>query len=154
MIVQMPTLSRKLAKDDLSVQQPIVVSTGIEQQATQSPVVEQIMVWQIPTMPLHLEVNDDVSILQTVPIQTVKRKRTVNKLRTLFVTVALLLVSILFLGTLAAIIVVVPSPAYKAEILIVLLIVLSYATSVQMKRIDRARRQVYLNMTQFVRTAK
>jgi hypothetical protein len=94
----------------------------------------------------------DASILQTVPIRAVERKRAVKRIRTFFV--AILLVGMLSLGALAAIIFVVPNPTYKAEILIVFLIAFSYVVSVQMKRIDRERQQGYLNMIQFVPMVK
>jgi hypothetical protein len=96
--------------------------------------------------------DNDVSLLQTVPIRIVQRKRAVKKIRAFFVTI--LLVDILFLSALAAIIVVVPSPTYKAEILMVALITFSYVASIQMKRIDRERQQTYLNAAQFVHTVK
>ena len=155
MIARVPAITQKLANDDLSVQQTLALSTVIEKQTIPSTVVEEVMAWQMPTVPLSLEAEDnDVSILQTVPMHAVERKQVAKKIGTFFVTIALLLVSTLFLGILAAIILILPNPAYKAEILMLSLIVLSYIASAQMKRMDRVRQQVYLNMTQFVQKAK
>ena len=144
-------------KDDLSSLETMLLSTAVEKQTTHSPVVAQITMPFLPVISNLFEIDDnddDAFILQTVPLRTIKKKRAKMMIGTFFANVAILLVSFLLLATLAVIIGIVPSPIYKAEILIVLLIAFSYIASVHMKRIDRGQQQTYLTVTQFMHAVR
>jgi len=152
--VQIPAITQKQTKDDLSSLQTMLLSTAVEKQTTHSLVVAQIMMPLTPSVPHFTETDDDALLLQTVPIRTIKKKRAKKMVRTFFANVAILLVSFLLLATLAVIIGIVPSPIYKAEILLVLLIAFSYIASMHMKRIDRGQQQTYLTVSQFMHTVR
>jgi uncharacterized Tic20 family protein len=96
-------------------------------------------------------VDNDASVLQTVSIRAVKRKRAKKEIITFFINVVILLVSFLFLVLLGVTIIILSNPMYKAVVFLVFLIVLSYAISLQLKLIYRARQKTFLTVTQMIR---
>ncbi len=154
MTLSMPAFKQGV-EYDLSIFETSPISMIVEEQILNSSGLEQIVTLRIPKIPKVLNAEDDEAfILQTVSIRTVKKKRARNRARALLTSSVVLLLNILFLSGLIAIIIEVSNIIYKLQMLVVLLIAFSYAASLYLKRIRKARQQKYLTVTQFLQVAK
>lgn len=107
----------------------------------------------IPTIYAPLDdqkADKDASQFDTAPMRIIQRKQAKNKLKTFFTNLMGILLGTLFLGMLVAIIIVITGGVAKIEASIIFLIALSYITSLQIKRIRRARGKNYLTFTQML----
>jgi hypothetical protein len=151
--VQISTASQEAVQHDLSALQAEIEPTIVATKTTHSSVVVEQVQLQHPSVVAQLAdvVDNDASVLQTVSIRAVKRKRAKKGIITFFINAVILLVSFLFLVLLGVTIIILSNPMYKAVVFLVFLTVLSYAISLQLKLIYRARQQTFLTVTQMVR---
>jgi hypothetical protein len=98
--------------------------------------------------------DKDASQFDTTPMHAIRRKQAKKQIRTFFANLMVILLGVLFLGMLAAIAIVITGNVAKIEAIVIFLIALSYITRFQVKRVHRARKQVYLTATQLLQVDK
>jgi hypothetical protein len=135
MAVRKPPNAWEMANEDLALQPTKILSEKIGKQTDQCIHLEQVMLWQMPPSPLLLEgEGNNIANLQTNPLYALKSQIAIMRIRAYFVSIVILFVSILFLSALITCFILMHNFAYKAEILIVILIAFSYVSSVQVTR--------------------
>lgn len=147
-------IEQKAAKDNLSLLQPELGSMAIRRNRKSEEFLARDK--KITQFAVNVQKTEDkgASTFDTAPMRVIRRKQAKNKIRTFFATLMILLLGTLFLGMLAAIIIVVTGSVAKIEAFVIFLIALSYVTRLQVKRIHQARKQVYLTATQLVQGSK
>jgi len=104
-------------------------------------------------VPAYIDLCDEEAILlETVSMRTIKKLGIKKKIKTFFTSIIIMVFSMLFLGVLALLIVLLPIPIYKIEVLIVFFVAFSYFASMLVRYISRMRRKASLSTTQVVRT--
>jgi hypothetical protein len=98
--------------------------------------------------------DKDASQFDTTPMRAIRRKQAKKQIRTFFANLMVILLGVLFLGMLAAITIVITGSVAKIEAFVIFLLALSYVTSLQVKRIHRARKQAYLTAAQLLQVDK